>query len=497
MVVLRRLSLLGFYTFAALDTMPTFSKAAPLAASRPNIRAVRYGRPHSRQDDIASLVGNITGQTVSDPAALAQTLGSLFNPSATTGTPSPTISGLLSQITANASVLSITTSDDAPSAAASDLDSSFGDSILSQFTSTAAVPIPTDDGADSGAGDAWSLLSQLVGAIPTSLPSMPVSPYPTGEAAGNFGGTDGSSWSSEGPGANSYGVGTFLPLGSGATSHKHGGHRYGGMASQQQLDDYAETYTVVAGDTFDAVSTVFDLSPVEFLRMNPSVGAACMNLQLGQEDCVRRSAGGGYGYDDKETVVHIHNHPWPGMPPQAVHAPPAIPSGGPFTSANGLPVPLPPTSTPALPTSDPNLNATMATDPGIGSTAFGGVSDFGSSGFNSTIPGDLTAFNSTMAIAGGNSTNSGVSNASASNSSAGDLLDHGSSSLENATSSASGGSPLSTPALNGTDTQTLADVGLNGGADATGSGMAAREPASSPGSSRKKVEVEWNVEEDF
>ncbi|KAJ7037535.1 hypothetical protein C8F04DRAFT_414418 [Mycena alexandri] len=475
MVVLRRLGPMGFYTFAALNTMPISTEAAPLAVSRPNTRAVRYGRPHPRQDDIASLVGNITGQTVSDPAALAQTLGSLFNASASsattvTDTPSPTISGLLSQITANASVPSMTTSGDTPSATASASDFSFGDSILSQFTSTATYAVPTDDGA----GDAWSLLSQIVGAIPTSLPSIPVSIDPTGEVAGDFGGTGSSSWSSAGvvaPGANPDGVGTGVPLGSGATSHG-----YGGMASQQ-FDGCAETYTVVAGDTCDAVSSVFDLSPVEFLRMNPGVGAACMNLQLGQEYCVRRSAG--HEYDDEgdkgedegggyrqKTVVHIHNHPWPGMLPQGVPVPLAIPSSSPFTSTDGVPPPPPPT----LPTSDPSLNSTMA-DPSRNATDSSSTTD--PPGFNSTTPGDSAshsmASNSTvrMGIAGGTSTWTDATLASEST----DQLLDGSG---NATSAAGADNALS----------------------ARESTSASSGSGSSP-SPKKKVEVEWKVEEDF
>ncbi|KAJ7642288.1 hypothetical protein B0H17DRAFT_1216430 [Mycena rosella] len=49
-------------------------------------------------------------------------------------------------------------------------------------------------------------------------------------------------------------------------------------------------YTVVSGDTCATICSVFDLSAADFLRMNPSVGAACMNLQNGQEYCVQRGS---------------------------------------------------------------------------------------------------------------------------------------------------------------------------------------------------------------
>ncbi|KAJ7151568.1 hypothetical protein C8R46DRAFT_487936 [Mycena filopes] len=456
-MVLRRLCPLGLYTFAALNNILT--EAAPLPAIRPvglTNRAPRFGRPHPRQDEIGSLVANITGQTASDPAALAQTLGSLFGGSDNSSSPTPTVSDDPLSQAADTSLPSITALDGAPSAAFGDplgVNASDSDeSIVSQFTSTATYPAPTGDLGN----DPWALLSQIVGALPTSLPLSD----PTGEDVG-----DSSSPS--------------------------------GMAPQQ-LINCAETYTVVAGDTCDAVSSVFGLSLVEFLRMNPSVGAACMNLQLGQEYCVRRSAGGSEDAHDEDggyrqnTVVNINNYPgnYPAIAPPGGVVAPAIPSA-PSASTADLPVPLPlPPTTPGLnstdtsSTDDPSLNSTDSSssttaDPSLDST------DSSSTGLNSTasITGHSSALNST------GTASSGTSDPESSPLLAGDPSS-GDDTLATVTSL---DTPVATPALNGTDTSAAGDENEES-ADDDATGMAARASASS---GPKKVEMEWKVEEDF
>ncbi|KAJ7456452.1 hypothetical protein FB451DRAFT_1276008 [Mycena latifolia] len=378
-MVLRRFGPLSFCALSLLNTALFSAQAAPLG--RPG---GIYGRgQYSRQSEIDSLVKNITGQTVSDNAGLAQSLGSLFggsSNSSTPDTPSATISDSLSQSTINTSLPSVTLPDNTPSATiplsftgnTSIPSATVPDSgpIVSQFTSTATVPVPTGSGAGSEAGEAFSILSQVVGAIPTVIPSVPV---PTSVSIPSSGFDEpASDPDSDFP----------------DTSHS----QHSGTVSQ--IPDCAETYTVVSGDTCAAICSVFDLSAADFLRMNPSVGAACMNLQIGQEYCVQQSPEDEddeeedeYDEDDAEeddgdgweqkTVVNVHNHPegapctCQGSEMQAG----TTPHGG--YSPSDIPVPLPAvTSTPssplpsevpvpALPTSDPSSNTT---------------------GFNSTVP---------------------------------------------------------------------------------------------------------------
>ncbi|KZV97967.1 hypothetical protein EXIGLDRAFT_832561 [Exidia glandulosa HHB12029] len=45
-------------------------------------------------------------------------------------------------------------------------------------------------------------------------------------------------------------------------------------------------YTVVAGDTCDAIDRKFGIALSQFLSMNPSVNSACTNLQIGVSYCV-------------------------------------------------------------------------------------------------------------------------------------------------------------------------------------------------------------------
>ncbi|KAJ6501507.1 hypothetical protein C8R47DRAFT_229860 [Mycena vitilis] len=189
--------------------------------------------------------------------------------------------------------------------------------VVSQFTSTAIIPLPT--GAGLGGDDIWSLLSEVAGAIETGVSSVPAMNVPNG----------GPWTSSSGP--------------------EDSGTPYGGAASMPS--NCAETYTVVPGDTCAAISGVFNVSPVDFLRMNPTVGAACMNLEIGQQYCVQHGTA-------QHTQPGGTPSGLPGLPGTAENggSPPFSP-GGP--TSGGLPITPPP---PNLPVSDPGSGPVSTPD---------------------------------------------------------------------------------------------------------------------------------------
>ncbi|KAJ6573982.1 hypothetical protein DFH09DRAFT_384638 [Mycena vulgaris] len=374
-MVLKRLGSLSFCALSVFNPALLSTNAAPLGHP-----SGIYGRGQytPRQSEIGSLVANITGHTVSDDAGLAQTLGSLFggspNSSASTSDAPSATADPFTQITGNASV---TLSADTSSATISDFDPFSGNAstpsaiipdsgpIISQYTATATFPVATGIGSGSDAEDAYSILSEfekLLGASPTLIPSVPVGdgPISVSPTPGGF----------DEPGAGPDVPNTSQP--------QHGGHHgHGGTVSQNP--DCAETYTVVSGDTCAAICSVFDLSAADFLRMNPTVGAACMNLQIGQEYCVQPISEDkddeeedGFDEEDEEedggykqnTVVHVHNHPWQpsttspdGYSPGGIPVlPPVVPSVPMSPIVSDLPIP-------ALPTPDSGSNT------GLNSTA--------------------------------------------------------------------------------------------------------------------------------
>ncbi|KAJ6569613.1 hypothetical protein B0H19DRAFT_700666 [Mycena capillaripes] len=413
-MALRLLHPFSFCAFALLHTA-LISEAAPF---RRIPRAGRFGR-HPQLNEIENLATSITGKSMSDSDALAQTLGSLFgdnsSSSSTADAPSATISDPFSEITGDVSLPSLSLPDDIPLPTISDSGDPFSaiPDVVSLVTSTATLSLPT--GAGSDADDAWGLLSQIAGAIPTIAPSIPISNEP------NSG-----SWTSSGgfeiPEADPYpNIGSF-PENSGFphSHHGHGGHgghhHHHHSETALRLSDCAETYRAVAGDTCAAISSVFNISPVEFLRMNPTVGAACMSLEIGQKYCVRRGSA-----RHKHTGLHNHpsNTPWgsgfgrPGMKQTGVFPPvvPGISQGGVPPSApvssipNDMPVPPPPPTLPFNPTGiDP-----ASTPPDPSSTSTGLTVPTSITDFNSTSDG-TTAFNSTSdpisdsTVAGFNST---------------------------------------------------------------------------------------------
>ncbi|KAJ7922959.1 hypothetical protein B0H13DRAFT_1865289 [Mycena leptocephala] len=349
-MVLRRLAPLSFCAFVVLLHTTLISEAAPLAA--------RF--QHPRQDEIASLASNITGQTVSDGAALAQTLGSLFgdNSSATADTPSATLSDSSAEITGSASVPSLSLSDDTPSPTISDSETNpTTEDTWWQLTSTSTIALPT-----GGGSDAEDVLSQLAGALASILPSI----LPTSDP--NSGSWPSSS-GSEGPGND--------PIA--------GGFPWGSVPQgPQQPPDCAETYTAVAGDSCEAISSIFDVSPVDFLRMNPTVGAACTNLEIGQMYCVRRgsaqqpsSAPQGPGSGQPGMTPPGSFPPVPPGTPQSGVTPPSVPSTPVTSSPSDLPLPAPPTPT--------GLNSTGPPDPIPSSNSTDSTSD-PTPGLNSTDP---------------------------------------------------------------------------------------------------------------
>ncbi|KAF7340114.1 Peptide-n4-(N-acetyl-beta-glucosaminyl)asparagine amidase a [Mycena venus] len=308
--------------------------------------------PRPRQDDFDSLVRNLTGQAVTDGAALAQTLVSQMfgdNSSSTADTPSATTDPF-AQITGDASAPSMTDSS-SPTVTVSG-DPSTGDASIpgsvSEFTSAATFTLPTGIGSD--ADDAMSLFSQVVGAIPTSLPSSPV----PGVSNGGF----------EGPGV--------VPDGTTI-----------GNIPGSPMSDCAETYTVVEGDTCDAVCGVFNLAFVDFLRMNPTVGAACMNLQIGQQYCVQRAYPQHIGWGAAGTCQGSGSGqpgttPTSSVPPGGLGTPSGSSDSAP-SDFSDLPVPptgstdptLPGTSSKSTSTSDPDPNSSATSDPTLGDTSTG------------------------------------------------------------------------------------------------------------------------------
>ncbi|KAJ7651954.1 hypothetical protein DFH06DRAFT_537560 [Mycena polygramma] len=402
-MVSRRLTPLNFCTFAVLCTALTSeAHAAPLRRMH---RRSRFGsHPSPRQNQFDGLVSNLTGQAVSDGAALAQTLqGALFggNSSSTADLPSGTADPF-AQITGNATIPSISSPDDLPAPTAGNASvpsitlpgdlptptsSDSGDdsdpsnpmgipgpdsgTIVSQFTSAATIPLPT--GAGSGANDdIWSLLSEVAGAIETGVPSVPAMNVPNG----------GPWTSSSGP--------------------EDSGTPYGGAASQPS--NCAETYTAVPGDTCAAISGIFNVSPVDFLRMNPTVGAACMNLEIGQQYCVQQGSAQHTGFQ---------NNPWSPQPGSTPSGPPGLPgtaqNGGspPFSpsgpTSGGLPITPPP---PTLPVSDPGSEPVST--PNSNSTSSGPTSTTGLDPTTSNPA--LNATDPTLGPPTSNSTSDGSSN---------------------------------------------------------------------------------------
>ncbi|KAJ7171871.1 hypothetical protein C8R43DRAFT_27689 [Mycena crocata] len=399
---LRRFGFLRFCALCVLTTAFISTEAAPLERTQERNRRFSY---HRRQTDIGDLVGNITGNPVSDDAGLAQTLGRLFggssnSSSSTSDSPSTTISDSLVQSTGglmNLSIPSMSFSDDFPLPTSSNAAMSFAggssdpsttaldglDPIISHFTSTGTFPVPTGTGDGSEAGDVNAIFSELEKLLPTSVPTVPV------------GGGSGSGSSSSG-GFSGFGSKWDPEDASGDPSTYPSQNGYDGQGGPgSQIPDCAETYTVISGDTCAAISSVFDLSAADFLRMNPTVGTACMNLQVGQEYCVQKGSGDAEEDADDEdgeygqyTTVHVHNHSHNahcacqgsqsgtlgGYPPNSistvlpfpVSSAPAVPS-----MPSDLPVP------PPIPPSDPSLNSTdqistpdlpIATPPSLNST---------------------------------------------------------------------------------------------------------------------------------
>ncbi|KAJ7102458.1 hypothetical protein B0H15DRAFT_814708 [Mycena belliarum] len=360
------------------------AEAAPLG--RPNGFPRR--RQYARQNEIPNLIANITDTSVSDAAGVTQTLGSLFGgssnfTSSATDAPSVTVSDPLPQSTDDGSAPSATLSDDAPSPTVPDPlagdapapPTETPDSSAGVSTSTMTLSLPLGADAGSGAGDAFSMLSQFMGAIPTSLPSTPAGDGPIGVSPPS-GGFDGPKAAPDFPSA----------------SHQ------GGDA------DCAETYTVVAGDTCAAICSIFDVSAADFLRMNPSVGAACMNLQIGQQYCVQPNQEDNDEDEDADddgwkqaTVVHMHKHKHKhhGSSQDSKMPPTATPPGG--FSPNDLP--LPPPTAPSSPISSEMSSPPFTSPEGLNSPG-SAPSTSSKSSSNSTASSDA----STSSVSSSNTT---------------------------------------------------------------------------------------------
>ncbi|KAJ7139543.1 hypothetical protein C8R44DRAFT_764735 [Mycena epipterygia] len=512
------------FTFCVLSVLNIAIKAAPLGLPDIHGRAARLGQ-YPRQSEISSLVSNITGQSVSDDAGLAQTLGSLFggssNSTSTLDPPSATISDPSSQITGNASIPSPTLPGDTPSSATADSSPSTGNAaipspiipgsapIVSQYTSTATS-------AGSEAGDAYSIISKLMGSIPTSLPSLTVASEPS------IGTPPSDGFDGPGDGSNDENTPSTYP-------QQGGQYGQGGMS---QNNDCAETYTVVSGDTCAAISSVFELSAADFVRMNPTVGAACMNLQVGQEYCVKRSSQDeddedeyeyGEGEDDEDgegedegddeggvVIVNVHDHsdnpswwskfgqpiPTGGAPPSNIPVPPASPS------APISPVPS------GLPTSDnpPGLNSTASptSDPGSDSPGLNSTTPTSELPLPTSGPGsNSTGFNSTTQMPGSNSTSFNSTGFSDPDSSGSDS-DSPTSPLTGNTPPGNGtGDPLtsqpatpsSTNTTSGPDDDPLSSSTSANSSDSSGSAAMGSRSAPLASPSPKAVKITW--EEDF
>ncbi|KAJ7748485.1 hypothetical protein DFH07DRAFT_562083 [Mycena maculata] len=610
MMVLR----LSFYV---LSVLLISANAAPLRRANepdlPHRRAPASYRQYTKRQshEIDALIGNITGKTVSNSAGLAQTLGSLFggaNSSSTAITPSTSVSD--SQITGNASVPTLTSPDDPSSPTMTDSstpgnatlpsgssgtgsdDSGTGSDdsgtssddsgpssvpIVSQSPSLTTSPAPTGvAGGGSDSDNAFSLLSELMGGIPTSLPSVPSlptgdgSPWPSGGSDSPQDGPEQGSYGQSGTGSQQGGDGGAGSWsgGSGGGSWPSGGSDdpqdgpegpYGQSGTgSQQIPDCAETYRAVSGDTCAAISGVFDLSAADFLRMNPTIGAGCTNLEVGQEYCVQKgSSDGDEGEDDDEddgeddgddedegdddeyglygpVIVHVHNHAGGGHCSQCEgsgsdsgygqagsDSPPSIPTGVPGPAQSGyyspplmpsapissvpsdLPIPLPPT----LPTGLNSTDSTPALPRPTGSTGFNSTdSSTGPNSTDSSTGSSSTGFNSTDSSTSFNSTASSTAFSST-----------GFNSTESSTGSSSTGSstgfdstvsmpalPLPTPpSLNLTDSNSTTGL-LNDTSSAsqpTPSGTLDQESSDGSGmdsrasGSPRKISVTW--EEDF
>ncbi|KAJ7286034.1 hypothetical protein C8J57DRAFT_1461276 [Mycena rebaudengoi] len=352
----RRLGYLAFCALSALNTAHFSTQAAPVGRLE-DIRGRSAFQPHARRDEIADLVANITGKPVSNNANLAQSLGDLFG-GGSSSSPS--------------------------SASMPPAEPSWSDPTLAtppEYTSTANLPLPTGSEADSDpdatvAGAILSELDKLFGANGT----LPPGAIPSSGAPSNPGpGTPGAPWGSTDDG---YPTPPSQPAGG-----EGGGFSY---------SDCAEFYTVVSGDDCGAITSVFELTPADFVRMNPSVGAACANLRLGQQYCVQRNENHGwndgddydYGDEDDEdedddgkqvTVIHIDNpfdSPQSGAYNDGTCEMCQVPGGGEPSSGNPVPIgefpspPIPPIPyTPSIesdlpaPTVFPPLDSPDQTNP--------------------------------------------------------------------------------------------------------------------------------------
>jgi len=214
--------------------------------------------------------------TISDPLSqMSQITVSASDSSEDAGLPA--ISDPLSQITASVSGVSVSSS---PWISGSDGSMSLPilgpGSVASQPTATSAFSTTSASGGDfdSEAGLVLSLISKLADSLPTSIVAPPIS---AGSGSDPWNGSDGTNdFDDESP------------------SH-YVGH---GLSAE-----CTETYKVVSGDTCAAIINVFNLTAADFLTMNPTVGAACTNLEVEQEYCVqwgfRMTRAGDAGCEDE------------------------------------------------------------------------------------------------------------------------------------------------------------------------------------------------------
>jgi len=354
-MVLLRLSLCVLLALNSATVSQT-SPLGPLDNPSPPSHPARFKR-QARQDEIVSLVQDITGKTVSDGAALAQTLGSLFGGASGPTTqhdgtgPSLTISDFLSQNTVSASGPSdgspsstvldplsqttASTSRNSPSLSISDPPSQYTASASGSTTQllsddgagpsptipTASVSDSSDDAGLPAISDPLSQITASVSGVSVSssplisgsagsvtLPILGPASHPTATSAFTACGSDSDSEAglvlsliskladslptsiiappiSVGSGSEPW-DGSDDPSGTNNSDDDSPSHNVGHHGDGVSRD-CTETYKVVSGDTCAAIINVFNLTAADFLRMNPTVGAACTKLEVEQEYCVQ------------------------------------------------------------------------------------------------------------------------------------------------------------------------------------------------------------------
>ncbi|KAJ6626957.1 hypothetical protein B0H10DRAFT_1997413 [Mycena sp. CBHHK59/15] len=287
-MILRPLARL--FALSALNITITSTHAAPLGRLEGiHVRTSQFEQ-YTRRDEISDLVGNITGNPVSNDGNLTQTLGSLFGANSTTPSSSESVATSSATLSQSESVATLSTT------------LSQSGSVVSQYTSTAMFSLPTGMGPGSGeSDDAASILSEfdkILGASATLVPNIPIPSTPVGGTSSDpFSGSGGFGDPETDPGDVSGDPAPSPP--------QPEGHRGSGTHTNQK--QCAESYAVVSGDTCAAICTVFNLTAVDFLRMNPSVGAACTNLQLGQRYCVQKGGSREADYGDDEDWDDKHD----------------------------------------------------------------------------------------------------------------------------------------------------------------------------------------------